>query len=161
MIEFIKFVSKRKGFGLFIFFILMTFRMAWQMAPGIVACSLFWFVVILNTVRLYVTMEDKILKYIFQTLITLGILSNAIVTIVNGGYMPVINGENSYSLWVISTEVHKLTFLADRFAGFSIGDIFILTPIIIALVLGLICLVIEQIQKLNRLNKEIKEQERF
>lgn len=107
----------------------LGFRIIWQMWPGMFTCSLFWVVVFWSMNYSYGRTHD------WTVLVSaLGALMNAIVTIANKGYMPVLSKlGNPLSVWVPADSTHRFLFLCDRFAGFSIGDFFIFAGLGLAL----------------------------
>lgn len=98
--------------------ILLVLRIVWQVYPGVFTCLAFWAVALISGVH-----DDAPGRWVWLT----GTACNALVTLANGGYMPVLGpeGKNAFSLWVSGGESHRLLWLADRFWGFSIGDFFI------------------------------------
>jgi hypothetical protein len=115
--------------------IILAGRLVWQRRPNLATCSLFWLIAFLFVVVLGWANAPS------QYILTLGILSNALVTLANGGYMPVkaqrrLTGP-ARSLWVQRTSGQRLLFLADNFGNntirFSVGDALLLAGIILAL----------------------------
>jgi len=104
------------GFGVY----LLGMRYTWEVHPGIFTCALFWLGAILFE-TIIITGKRYLTSRIARGITTLGILSNMVVTLANGGYMPVLSGEG-HSLWVTATNSHRLMPLADIYSGFSIGD---------------------------------------
>lgn len=104
-------------------------RIFWQLYPGLLMASLFWaWVLVFNG------WSFKKKPRWWKAIVLIGALSNALVVLANGGYMPVTNLDNQISLWVPATDKHTLLFLADRYIGWSLGDFFILTGLGIGLV---------------------------
>ena len=116
--------------------VLLGGRVLWQKRPGFATCFLFWvasFVVIV-----VLGWVDALSQY----LLAAGIVCNAAVTLINGGFMPVaahrkLSGP-ARSLWVQRTSSQRLTFLADNFGNnvfrFSIGDVLLLFGIILSFI---------------------------
>jgi len=115
------------------FALLVAARMVWQRRPNLWTCGLFW----------GIALGSQIISWSFalsQITITLGILSNAAVTLANGGFMPVAGHRRvnlrARSLWVQREGSQHLLFLADnfgtRFFRFSVGDVFILAGIVLS-----------------------------
>ena len=116
--------------------LLLAGRVLWQKRPGFATCALFWagsFVIIV--VLGWVDAPS-------QYLLAGGIACNALVTLVNGGFMPVASHRKlsgpARSLWVQRTDSQRLTFLADNFGNntlrFSVGDVLLLFGIILSFV---------------------------
>ena len=116
--------------------VLLAGRFLWQKRPGFTTCCLFWVgsffvIVVLGWV-------DALSQY----LLAAGIASNALVTLANGGFMPVASHRKlsgpARSLWVQRTSSQRLTFLADNFGNnvfrFSIGDVLLLFGIILSFI---------------------------
>src|SRR5437773_9370826 len=115
------------------FALLIAARMLWQRRPNQWTCGLFW----------GIALGSQIIGWSFalsQIAITVGILSNAVVTLANGGFMPVAGhrriNPRARSLWVQRAGSQHLLFLADNFGTsfirFSVGDVFILAGIILS-----------------------------
>jgi len=107
--------------------------MLWQRRPNLWTCGLFW----------GIALASQIIGWSFalsQITITVGIASNAAVTLANGGFMPVAGHRRvnlrARSLWVQRAGSQHLLFLADNFGTsfirFSVGDVFILLGIILS-----------------------------
>ena len=95
-------------------YFIIGLRLLWQWKPGFFTCLIFWSVV--GAGLSYDHLQDLPL--------ILGIASNALVTLANGGFMPVKGARRQrFSLWVRSTKAHRLRGLGDNYKGFSIGDI--------------------------------------
>ncbi len=95
-------------------------RMLWQIWPGLLTCSVFWGACLTSDAIKLPTLTGALL--ISKILTTSGAGLNAVVTLANRGYMPVIGGSR-FSLWVAASPgEHRLLWLADRFWGFSVGD---------------------------------------
>lgn len=105
----------------------LMLRVAWQFGPSFVICTLFWLAVTRSEVQLYRRLELRSSR-LLALVMGLGMTMNALVTLINGGYMPVVGEHDSFSLWVTSTEATRLLWLADHtdWWGFSIGDAFII-----------------------------------
>jgi hypothetical protein len=94
----------------------------WKVHPDIAVCALFW----LSIVWLLHSM--KLVSHPAGLLILLGAVSNAVVTVFNGGIMPVVGMPKSFSpvfpVWQQSHGTHRLLLLADHASlyYFSIGD---------------------------------------
>ncbi|HEX5368613.1 MAG TPA: DUF5317 family protein [Dehalococcoidia bacterium] len=114
--------------------VVLAARVLWQKRPGFLTCCLFWIVAFLIVVVLGWVNAPS------QYLLALGIASNATVTLINGGFMPVsahrkLTGP-ARALWVQRTTSQRLTFLGDNFGNnafrFSIGDVLLLFGIIVS-----------------------------
>ena len=94
----------------------------WKVYPDIVICALFWLSII------WMTHSMKLVSHPAGLLILLGAVSNAVVTVFNGGVMPVVGMPNSFSplfpVWQRAQGSHGLLLLADHASlyYFSIGD---------------------------------------
>ena len=100
-------------------------RVAWQIWPGLLTCSVFWGACLVSDAFSLSALSGGML--LSKILTTSGAGLNAVVTLANRGYMPVIGGSH-FSLWVTAKAgEHRLLWLADRFWGFSIGDFAILS----------------------------------
>jgi hypothetical protein len=113
---------------------ILTARMVWQRRPGLFTCALFWTISVV-----FIVLLDWSIT-LSQLLLTLGLVLNAVVTLANGGFMPVATqrrlGSNARSLWVQRESGQRFLFLADnygtRFIRFSVGDTFLLFGIILS-----------------------------
>ena len=112
---------------------LLGARVLWQRRPNELSCVAFW------CVALVVMLVPWSLA-VSQLVLGAGILSNALVTLANGGFMPVASHRklrgSARSLWVQRESGQKLLFLADNFGTnfirFSVGDVLLLTGIVLA-----------------------------
>ena len=113
--------------------VLLGARLLWQRRPNLATCATFWGIAFVVGLLPWSTTWS-------QFVLGAGILSNALVTLANGGFMPVaahrrLRGR-AHSLWVQRESGQKLLFLADNFGTnfirFSIGDALLLTGIILA-----------------------------
>lgn len=111
---------------------LIVLRILWQCFPGILACIAFWAYSLLFDLN-NISKSREPVRILGQFVCFFGMCSNAIVTIVNKGFMPVKTGEETFSLWVKSTSEHKLMFLADIYGGASVGDFILLGGALITL----------------------------
>jgi len=113
---------------------LFAARLLWQRMPGLGTCALFWGLAAVAVV----------LNWSFapsQLLLAAGIACNAAVTLANGGFMPVSTHWKrrgpARSLWVQRQSGQRLLILADnfgnRFVRFSIGDVFLVSGLILSL----------------------------
>lgn len=110
-------------------------RLLWQQRPGLATCALFWGLAVL-LVGLGWTNDPS------QFALVSGLSCNALVTLVNGGFMPVSAESRrrgpARSLWVQRQTGQHLLFLADNFGNshvrFSVGDVLIAIGIILSLV---------------------------
>jgi hypothetical protein len=113
--------------------VLLGARVLWQLRPNLVTCVAFW------TVALFVGLLPWSTTW-SQFVLGAGILSNAVVTLANGGFMPVASHRklrgSARSLWVQRESGQKLLFLADNFGTssirFSVGDALLLAGILLA-----------------------------
>ncbi|MEE9303053.1 MAG: hypothetical protein V3U84_04620 [Thiotrichaceae bacterium] len=118
--------------GGFIVVAALVMRGVWMWKPGISTCALFWLCAIFVQTLLIIDRRYLASK-VAQGFVVLGAISNMIVTLTNGGYMPVVSGDN-HSFWVTATDTHKLMPLADIYSGFSIGDFAIGLGLVLAFV---------------------------
>jgi hypothetical protein len=113
--------------------LLLGTRMLWQRRPNRWTCGLFW----------AIALGSQVIGWSFapsQIMVAVGILSNAAVTLANGGFMPVAGHRRvnmrARSLWVQREGSQHLLFLADNFGTnfirFSVGDVFILVGIVLS-----------------------------
>jgi hypothetical protein len=103
----------------------LVWRVAWQLSPGLIVCALFWLASLRWGIDCFHE-TDLAWSRRFMLLSMIGLGLNATVTLANGGYMPVLDDTASLSVWVAATDAHALLFLADQYAGVSIGDVCIL-----------------------------------
>jgi hypothetical protein len=98
----------------------------WKVHPDVELCALFW----LSTV--WMTYSMKLVSRPAGLLILLGAVSNAVVTVLNGGVMPVVGMPHSLSplfpVWQRAHASNGLLLLADNAAlhYFSMGDLFLI-----------------------------------
>jgi hypothetical protein len=112
---------------------LLATRAVWQLRPGPVPCAVFWG---LAVSLLVLEWQPGIAEYFFAA----GLSCNALVTLANGGYMPVAADRRmqgpARSVWVQKESGTRLTFLADNFGNrsirFSIGDVLLLAGFILS-----------------------------
>ena len=98
-------------------------RVIWQRGPNVFTCALFW---IAASAILVIGWTWTV----YQLLLAAGIACNALVTLANGGFMPVASHRKlsgpARSVWVQRENARHLLFLGDnwgnRFVRFSIGD---------------------------------------
>ena len=101
----------------------LAFRVLWQWKPNLLTCAVFWGVAIGCEVVSICRHPQTAWRYTAL----LGASCNALVTLANGGLMPVLGLHGSpMAVWVKATSSHRLLWLADRFWGFSVGDFFII-----------------------------------
>jgi hypothetical protein len=102
----------------------------WKTSASIAFCCLFWITTLAWAVRYIVHTEAK-----GRFFILMGITSNALVTSDNGGVMPSVGIPSTFQpaspIWSVSGQGRWL-LLADRAAlyRFSIGDIFLITGLL-------------------------------
>ncbi|MEO8457602.1 MAG: DUF5317 family protein [Chloroflexota bacterium] len=115
-------------------FLILGARILWQRRPGLLPCALFWGT---SAVLLAVGWQWAISQFVLIA----GIASNAIVTLANGGFMPVATHRKlagpARSVWVQKSGDTRLNWLGDnfgnRFVRFSIGDVLLLAGIIVSI----------------------------
>jgi hypothetical protein len=108
-------------------------RLLWQRMPGLPTCALFWGAAI-SLVAL--GWENAPSNFVLVS----GLTCNALVTLVNGGFMPVSEASRqrgpARSLWVQRHTGQHLLFLADNFGNshirFSVGDVLIAAGIVLS-----------------------------
>lgn len=133
--------------------IALGLRVVWQVKPFLLTCAIFW------AFEIYAHL-DSITNFSFiGTPGLVGLACNALVTLGNGGRMPVIGYSRSFSLWVKAYDLKKPRFLklCDRYPlfktkdgdpafVFSIGDVFILGPALLFAGYLSVLLLIDMIQ---------------
>ena len=98
----------------------------WKAHPDITICALFWLSIV------WMTYSMKVMSRPAGLLILLGAVSNAVVTLFNGGVMPVVGMPRSFSpvfpVWQQAHANHGLLLLADHasLGYFSIGDLLLI-----------------------------------
>lgn len=110
-------------------------RVLWQRRPGLLTCCLFW-VVAAALIGFAWTWT------VYQGFLAAGIACNALVTLANGGYMPVASHRKlagpARSVWVQREDAKYLLFLGDNFGNnhvrFSIGDVLLAAGIVLSVV---------------------------
>lgn len=111
--------------------ILITARVLWQYNPGIWCCLLFWVIALADDPLRWSEMRGR--RRTLYGFAFLGGIGNAVATIANGGYMPVLRGfmdadriamaAKGESLWVPMTDSSRVQWLCDVLpGGSSIGD---------------------------------------
>lgn len=103
-------------------------RCYWQWNPGIWPCVLFWFIALADDPLRWYDMGPR--RRVFYGGCFLGGLGNAVATISNGGFMPVLSKTDTTSLWVPLTAQSRVPWLCDIYAGASIGDFFIIAGLV-------------------------------
>ena len=101
-------------------FWIISARILWQTAPSLFTCLLFWVTIWLPRIgpKPKPKEEPSNLEIVPVIPGLLGLLSNTIVTLVNGGFMPVLGDETeTFSIWVSSAQLSNPTLLL-------LGDIF-------------------------------------
>lgn len=119
-------------------------RVLWQMFPSVVSCALFWYVAFVRPIVMISRSEPPkktregdgpfwiaAMGLFGISVLLVGACMNAVVTLANGGYMPVGQPDVHSALWVTSTEAHRLRFLGDNYWGFSLGDFAIVSGFLI------------------------------
>jgi hypothetical protein len=113
--------------------VLFGARLVWQRRPNIATCALFW------AISFFVVVVLEWSAAWSQFAVSAGILSNALVTLANGGFMPVAMRRRGLesrarSLWVQRQSGQRLLFLADNFGNdrirFSVGDVLLFIGIV-------------------------------
>ena len=129
---------------------LIAARAVWQSWPGVELCALFWLISLADEPLRWRFIGSK--RRICYGLAFLGALCNAVATLANGGYMPVLNMKEPSSVWVPMTEASRVAWLCDIYPiGFvtgSLGDLFI-----VAALLGL--LLVWAAEKVNIASHEV------
>lgn len=110
-------------------FMLIGVRGLWQADPGnMFLCSFFWVIALSDDPFWWWLMGPR--RRLCYGLSFIGALGNAIATLSNGGYMPVLGKEEATSIWVPLTESSNVVWLCDIYGGWSLGDFFILAGIL-------------------------------
>ena len=107
----------------------LLFRILWQFYPSLWACALFWFVIFYPE---FCRIREGSVNWWTVPIFT-GAAMNATVTLANNGRMPVLGNHAPMSIWVVGTGKHLL-FLCDRFWGFSAGDFFVISGLIVLVI---------------------------
>lgn len=108
---------------------------AWRPDPSPWTCAIFWSAGI-GGLLLRTLGARTVGSILWRGIVLVGASANALVTLANGGVMPVQDASaRVYGLWVPAHDGHRLLWLADRYAGASIGDFIIATGALIALLL--------------------------
>jgi len=111
----------------------ITFAILWHIYTNLPICYLFWgsiFTFFSLDVVIRIQRQENIVTIVAVFIFLLGATLNATVILANGGFMPVVDETaETFNIWVVATDKHNLLFLADRFAGFSLGDFIILSSI--------------------------------
>jgi hypothetical protein len=114
----------------------LALRIAWGFNPGLMACFVFWF---FELHPRCVTSHSGRYRIAFG-LSYLGAWCNGLATLANGGRMPVLDYTGTGTgIHVAMTEASRLPLLCDilpmGFATGSIGDVFIIGGLLVALLM--------------------------
>ena len=105
-------------------------RTIWQIWPNIVTAGLFmamfWVYLFLPSREPSSSFKPSVVHVVSSGVALSGIILNQLVIMFNGGFMPVVASSGTFSVWVTATDAHRLLWLADRFHGFSVGDLLLI-----------------------------------
>ena len=120
-----KFLKKWKAWLLILtaWPIVLAARVYWQYNPGLWPCLLFWALSLADDPLRWSEMRSR--RRRIYGIAFIGALGNAIATISNGGYMPVMGLDKVHSLWIPLTDASRLAWLCDVHSGSSKGDMLI------------------------------------
>jgi hypothetical protein len=110
--------------------LLVAFVVLWRIHGGVVLACAMWVLAFLYLLRLPPRLKGIPVAW---HAVLFGILCNALVTVANGGFMPVqglpADVKPLFRTWVPGHSAHSLMILADQHAlfYFSIGDVFIIS----------------------------------
>jgi hypothetical protein len=123
---------------------LLLFRLGWQLHPTLWSCGIFWSAVWVNLFLPRTSSERAEAKSrtagrseqeiaIVALCVLFGMLSNTLVTLANGGIMPVVGSMavgSPFSVWIPATPQMHLLWLSDHtiLLGCSIGDLLMVVP---------------------------------
>lgn len=119
-------------------------RILWQVYPGMVVCALFWLISLVDEPVRWRFIGPK--RRACYGLALVGALGNATATLANGGFMPVLALDKPSSLWTPLTSASRVAWLCDIYAGFSLGDFFIIAALCALLVVW----AMEKLEIMNR-----------
>lgn len=108
--------------------IAIALRIALQIHPNIVLCWLFWGLFILGSIAAVLGG-----RY-WYSLVAVGAILNAIAMLMNNGYMPVKGADSATSIWVPLTPDSNVQQLCDIYWHMSIGDFFVFSGILLAVI---------------------------
>jgi hypothetical protein len=116
--------------------IALLFRLIWEWRPCLFTCLLFWVVAISGDFY-YLSKHHALSEASWRIPCIVGGLFNALATLGNRGFMPVIGAKpgSFVSVWVKADGSHRFLFFVDRYAGCSVGDFLIFVGIGLALVI--------------------------
>jgi len=110
--------------------LLITFVLLWRIHGGVLLACAMWVLAFLYMLRLPSRLKGLAVAW---HAVLLGMLCNALVTVANGGLMPVQGLPPGFKplfpTWIPAGSEHSLVILADQQAlfYFSIGDVFIIS----------------------------------
>ena len=122
--------------------LIIAARGLWQLFPGVSTFAMFevvfWVTFFLPSKRVSGPMPRWFAPLwpaaVLAVLLAItGAMSNTICIFANGGFMPVVGGNYSadFSVWAHATGEHRFLLLADRYAGFSLGDFAIISCVLL------------------------------
>lgn len=102
----------------------------WTEYPSILPCLVFWMLMLPLFAHPKTPLSARALGI-------LGVCLNAIATISNNGYMPVVGGRSYSSIWVPWTDEQQMFWLVDHMTlfGGSVGDLLLLGHMALCVVL--------------------------
>ncbi|HZJ38960.1 MAG TPA: DUF5317 family protein [Chthoniobacterales bacterium] len=115
-------------------FLLIALLLLWRTQGGLLFACAMWVLAFLYMRRLPPRLKGLPVAWLS---VLLGMLCNAIVTVANGGYMPVKGLPPSFRplfpTWIPARSANYLVFLADQhyLLYFSIGDVLIISGVLL------------------------------
>ena len=110
--------------------LLIAFVLLWRIHGGVLCACTMWVLAFLYLLRLPPRLKGLPVAW---HAVLLGMVCNALVTVANGGFMPVQGLPSGFKpllpTWIPAGSAHSLMILADQRAlfYFSIGDVFIIS----------------------------------
>ena len=95
----------------------------WSHSPNSWSCILFWAIGLTFYYSIWLRIPRKRWLLWLGKLQLIGGFGNAVATVANGGFMPVLGRTEVQSVWIPLTETSRMVWLCDIHHGFSLGDI--------------------------------------
>lgn len=104
-----------------LFMLVIALRFVWHRWVSLWACGAFWIVIVVWQACTIVAYHPHIIP---KLLTSIGMIMNCLVTVANGGVMPVIGADEDHSIWMVAKPWHRFLSCADHASwwGFSVGD---------------------------------------
>ena len=112
----------------------LPIRILWQFWANTSMSGVFWILAFAD--EPFRWRRRTFLGKAFSLPMYIGAAMNALVTLSNGGKMPVVGRDEPFSFWVPAVESHRFLMLADRYGGFSLGDFFLFGGFALLLILA-------------------------